>query len=297
MNIKLWFNWRVFVCTIFPFVIPILMDNIGDYMEDWVKGIIYAIFVIADVIGICYFNKKNIKSEKTVWEKTASMYAYSEIYEVNETKRNYLMDKSYKDVGFSLPKDKIPYDVFTYIQEICKSFAGVIAKITDIRKENISVSFVYRYVYENSSPEDEKWRWVIGRELTMNTPLDDYIDNRETVYYQLVSSNTTALYCNEKKLWAENGKYFMSSRDKRHNKVGSFFAAKVMFSNNANKFTEGIIMVSTYGKRFVEKENAHTSDQLKQLIIDNIFPCYQRMLETELGILYFQHEKETKEEL
>ena len=38
----------------------------------------------------------------------------------------------------------------------------------------------------------------------------------------------------------------MSARDKRHDKIGSIFGVKMMFSNNVEKFVEGILVISTY---------------------------------------------------
>ncbi len=78
----------------------------------------------------------------------------------------------------------------------------------------------------------------------------------------------------------------MSSRDERHDRIGSIFGVQLKFSNNANSFTEGIIIVSTYGERFIKDGNADKIRQLKCLIIDDIFPNYQGILETQLGMLY-----------
>ena len=64
-----------------------------------------------------------------------------------------------------------------------------------------------------------------------------------------------------------------------------------MFSNNAESVVEGIMVISTYGKKFVEDNDNVKINQLQRLIIDDLLPNYQRMLETEMGVLYLRHLK------
>ncbi|MCH5187520.1 MAG: hypothetical protein J1F63_03900 [Oscillospiraceae bacterium] len=283
---------KILVCIILPFLIPFLMEFLGNFMNNVVKWIITAIFVFLDILGIIYFQVKDSKDKKTFWENKAARFAYSSTYELNERKRDYLVNISY-NTKFYIDNKYIPYDVHEYLTEICKSFANVMSNITNINKENMSVSFIYRYTYQDAKQEDKDWKWVVGRELTMLRPLNEYVSKKETVYNQLINGNDTAVFCNDKASLSNkrNPEYYMSARDERHNRIGSFFAAKIMFSNNADNFCEGIFMISTYGKRFVENNDKYEVDSIRRLIVDDVFPCYQRLLEAELGILYFRHEK------
>ena len=122
----------------------------------------------------------------------------------------------------------------------------------------------------------------------MQTPLDEFVNTEETVYYTLINEKDTVVFYNDKKEMAENNKYYMSARDKRHNKNGSIFGVQLMFSNNAKAFVEGILIISTYGERFISDNNPEKV---------NLFPNYQRLLETELGMLYLQHRSKPDEEL
>ena len=75
-----------------------------------------------------------------------------------------------------------------------------------------------------------------------------------------------------------------------YNNIGSVFSIKLAFGNNSTTFVEGIITVTTHGKYFTEHmdiENA--SDVLRNMIIDEIFPYYRKLIETELGLLYIRH--------
>ena len=97
------------------------------------------------------------------------------------------------------------------------------------------------------------------------------------------------VFYNDKQSMAEVGRYYMSARDERHSRIGSIFGVQLMFSNNAELFVEGVMVVSTYGKKFVPSNDINKINQLKRLVIDDLLPSYQRMLETEMGMLYLRH--------
>lgn len=135
------------------------------------------------------------------------------------------------------------------------------------------------------------WRWIVGREQTMQKDLNVFVRQKNTVYYTLINENETVVFYNDKQEKEKQKKYYMSARDKRHNKIGSIFGVQLMFSNNAESFVEGIMVISTYGKKFVEDNDNVKINQLQRLIIDDLLPNYQRMLETEMGVLYLRHLK------
>lgn len=253
---------------------------------------------VVDLFVIYQLSKLEEDQEENNFKNKIARDAYSSIYELNERKRNYIVKSSYKKDNqerFYIPEKAIPYNVHEYIGEICNSFKNIIAQITAINKESVSVSFIYKYVYEldgevkGNQQSDKDWRWVIGREQTMQTPLNNFVNQNDTVYHTLLGKDTVVFY-NDKQNEENNKKYYMSARDKRHDKIGSIFGVKMMFSNNAEKFVEGIWVISTYGKRFIEDNNdIKKINQLKRLIVDDLLPNYQRMLEAEMGILYLRH--------
>lgn len=183
----------------------------------------------------------------------------------------------------------MPYNIHEYIAEICDSFRNVLAQVTDINKEYVSVSFIYRYIYKNVSEDDKNWKWIVGREQTMQTPLNLFVEQENTVYHTLIKGSETVAFYNNKQSMAEVGRYYMSARDERHSRIGSIFGVQLMFSNNAESFVEGVMVVSTYGKKFVPSNDINKINQLKRLVIDDLLPSYQRMLETEMGMLYLRH--------
>lgn len=121
------------------------------------------------------------------------------------------------------------------------------------------------------------------------TPLNNFEDQKDTVYHTLIKGNETVVFYNDKQSMAEVGRYHMSARDERHSKIGSIFGVRLMFSNNAEPFVEGIMIISTYGKKFIINSDTKKINRLRRLIIDDLLPSYQRILETEMGMLYLRH--------
>ena len=282
-------NSAVFLIqTVIPFALPFILEIPDELISIWIKIPFLFLASFIDLKLIFLLDEKQEKDIKVNFENQIARYAYSSVYELNERKRDYLVKSSY-DNNFSIPKNALPYDVHEYISEICKSFKNVISQITGINKEHISVSFIYKYTYNETKIEDLQWRWVTGKEPTMKTPLNNFIEIKDSVYYFLINGTETVVFCNDKLELEKDKHYFMSVRDTRHNKIGSIFAIKVMFSNNAQSFAEGILVISTYGKRFVENNDQEKINQLRRLFIDDLFPYYQRLLETELGMLYLKH--------
>src|SRR5699024_6812315 len=97
--------------------------------------------------------------------------------------------------------------------EVCNSFKNVISQITKINKEYMSVSFIYRYIYNEADELDKSWRWIIGRDQTMQIPLNDFVQNQNTVYYTLINGKDTVVFYNDKEEMAKLDKYYLSSRD------------------------------------------------------------------------------------
>lgn len=274
--------------TVIPFIIPFIFEIPSVLLSIWIKIPIFILLTYIDLKLIFLIEQQNNNEAKQSIYNQAARYAYSNAYELNKRKRDYLMKSSYKK-DFSVSKNVFPYDIHEYISEICKSFKNVVSQITKIDKEHISISFIYRYRYTEANNEDLNWRWITGKELTMKMELNDFVKLENSVYYFLINGANTVVFCNDKVELEKENHYYMSIKDNRHNNIGSIFSIKVMFSNNEQSFAEGILTISTYGERFVKNNNIQKINQLRCLLIDDLFPYYQRLLETELGMLYLKH--------
>ena len=269
-------------------MIPFIFEIPEEYIVRQVQLIIVILLSLVDMLFIFEINKQQKADEEKHFKNKIARDAYSNIYELNERKRNYIVNQSYKN-NFVISRDAMPYNIHEYIAEICDSFRNVLAQVTDINKEYVSVSFIYHYIYKNVSEDDKNWKWIVGREQTMQTPLNQFVEKENTVYHTLIKGSETVVFYNDKQSMAEVGRYYMSARDERHSRIGSIFGVQLMFSNNAELFVEGVMVVSTYGKKFVPSNDINKINQLKRLVIDDLLPSYQRMLETEMGMLYLRH--------
>ncbi len=286
-----------FITTALPVIISIFYSSItDDVMNAVARNIITVVLIFVEAVLLYFHYSKSIKDKHSVLSSKVNSTAYTNAYQLSERKRDYITQKTYKK-SYQLEEKDIPYDIFSYISEICKNFRDTISQITSIKQEYMSVTFIYHYDYKGATEEDLSWRWVVGKESSTRTPLDYFVDREGSLYNYLIKSNegkVNSVFSNDKKQLAYEGRYYMSARDDDHNKIGSVFAVKVPFGNNAENFVEGVLLVSSYGKTFVNNSSEYTEDELKNLIFEDLYPYYQRLLETELGMLYLRHKKEAR---
>lgn len=108
----------------------------------------------------------------------------------------------------------------------------------------------------------------------------------------MMVNDVDGAFYNEKRDAAAEGRYFYASKDQLHACEGSVMASKVSFSSNSASCSEGILIITTYGKRFVREGSEHSAKELQKILEHEIFPCYKNLLKSELAVLFFWHEKE-----
>lgn len=286
-----------FVSTVLPVCISLFYSELTEKLiSEFLRNIITAILAVLNLILIFWQYRNSEEERNKLVQNNLKSIAYTNSVQLGERKRDYVINKTYEE-KYHISKDSIPYDVHNYIAEICKNFRDTVSQITHITQEYMSVTFIYHYIYPQATDEDRKWRWLVGKESSIRVPLDQFVERENSLYHYITNGDggqqVNIVFSNEKKDLAYEGHYYMSTRDKDHNKVGSVFAVKVIFGNNADSFVEGILIISTYGKKFVEDNSLFDKDKLKNLLFEELYPAYQRLLETELGILYLRHQKHT----
>lgn len=122
--------------------------------------------------------------------------------------------------------------------------------------------------------------------------MNDFVQKKGTTYYPIINENTHYIFGNSKEELAKQNCYYIGGKDKMYNNVGSIFSIKVAFGNNVTTFIEGIITITTHGKYFTEYLDINdASNVLRDMIINEIFPYYRKLIETELGLLYIRHSR------
>ena len=298
------FNFLFFefiMCTIVPFCLPFINEIRDEYMAKSIRiSIIFILFTFNVIFALKFYRKKISDEEKEIKNKLKCT-SYTNAFELSEKKREYIQRHTYSG-DYSIPEHMIPYDVHEYISDICKNFRNTISDITSISKEHMAVTFIYHYIYKNATDDDKSWRWGVGKESTTRTPLNEIVKKRNSLYCYLINGdgkeNADSIFCNDKKALEQNGHYYMGVRDKDHDEKGSVFGVRIIFGNYADSLVESILLVSTYGKQFIEKENKQFDEiKLKNLLLEELFPYYRRSIETELGMLYLKHIHDSRSQL
>ncbi len=279
----------LFLFTILPFAIPFIIEIPKTLIDTTIKWIV----IIAVAIFDFYFAYKSLlekeQDNSKEYIQKSIRYAFSGAHEIIERKRDTLSHET-EIKRIDIKENILPYDIHSHINDICKELKKVISSITQINNEFISVTFIYHYSYNGCDENDKLWKWIGGREPIGKTPLNDLIKKENTTFYQIINGNTHYIFGNNKKELSNEGKYYLSKRDQMYNNIGSIFSIKVAFGNNTTSFVEGIITVTTHGKYFTEHMNIdNASNILRNMIIDEIFPYYKKLIETEMGLMYIRH--------
>ncbi|MBR1751449.1 MAG: hypothetical protein IJ740_11335 [Ruminococcus sp.] len=296
MDRKTWFEFLLF--SLVPLGIPYINEINDNYISTPAKNIIIIILASLDLFFAYKFYKNNYKEKHNEIKDKILRKGYSNAFVLSDKKKEYIISKSYDEI-YRITKEQIPYDVHDYISEICKNFRDTISDITGIEIEYNSVTFIYHYIYDGANDEDRMWRWVVGKETTTHTPLNEFVEKSDSLYNYLINNrNVNSVFSNDKKDLKSRYHYYMSPRDKDHNEIGSVFSVKIDFNNNAQDFVEGILLISTYGKKFVDNNSRNmTVKDFKNIVYEELFPYYRRLIESELGMLYLKHISDKTQQL
>lgn len=285
--------------AVIPFIITVGMAMIeGDNsFSQWIKeptGIFLSVMCVVTFV-LTYFQfkewRKDCRDRKIEWVNRIYREAYDKLYDVFKSRCTAYKTTALHS-GHGILPQKIEYDIFDHIREICSAYRVAIAKIANIPTTHINVSFIYRYNYPGANHKDAAWRWIIGKGSTLCISLSEFIKRTDTLFYYLINNSVDGVFYNDKRDAQRDGRYFNSSKDMLHNCEGSVMASKVIFSSNASQCSEGILIITTYGEKFVRDDAEHTPEEFQRIIEHDIFPCYRNLLKMELGMLYFRHKTE-----
>lgn len=277
--------------TVFPFFIPFINEIDESLINTKLKLAIIILIAFVDFIFAFKTLREKENDSKNTYIQKSIRYAYSGAHEIIERKRDTLSHETEFN-KIDIKENILPYDIHSHIDDICKEFKKVIASITQINNEFVSSTFIYRYTDDEFRAEDQQWKWIGGREPISNRPLNEFIKEKDTTFYHIINDNIHYIFGNSKKELARRKLYHLSARDNMYDDIGSIFSIKLAFGNNITTFVEGIITVTTHGRYFINNDginNNITPNDLRNMIIDEIFPYYRKLIETELGLLYIRH--------
>lgn len=282
---------RFLINVLLPFALPVCLSIITTPDEILHNNVGLAILFVMLLNAIAQFASwlKEVREEEVLFENRAANFAYNNLYETQKSKNFQLRNTYHIRKNSRDPVEAIPYNVFDQIKKIAWEFGHTVGDITSIQTKDIDVSFIYHYTYKDATPDDTRWRWVTGKGSKFKEDLDNFVTNCDSVFHYLSYNNISTVFFNDKKAAHDQQFYVYSDKDYTNHHIGSIVAAKLAFSGNDNVLCEGILMVNTYGHRFLDKCPTVTESELRELILESILPCYKNLLEEELAMLYFRH--------
>ncbi len=240
---------------------------------------------------------KEKKESDIRWENHAARHAFNNLFEIYANKNSQLRTAYHNGLKQGMLTDAdIPYNIFDMIRKITWEFCNTVSDITDIPTKDMDGAFVYRYAYPGASKKEQTWKWVTGKGGKFKPGLNDFTLTTDSTFHYMSNNNISVVFFNDKADAVKAQQYVCSYRDYSHDCKGSIFAAKVAFSGNDETLCEGIVMVNCYGHKFTDNLPWQTEQELKELLQDSIFPCYSKLLTTELAMLYFRHQSEGDKE-
>lgn len=293
-----WSALEHILCIAIPIFLALLFDVPEKYyIEETNKVFVYIVITILYLIMSIDMYLRDRRERKEAFDHRSSRYAFSIATALAERKRDRLVKSVYENPEHHIAKKDVPYDVHEHIAEICREFKDLIAQITEISTEYMSVSFIYKYCSSEESSEEPQWRWLTGRELSGTIDLQEFVKKKDTVFHYIINGNANYVYADRKeelldRYEGRNHHYHFSLRDNMHRNIGSIFSVRIKFScNDGKEYVDSILTVASYGKIFSHKRDKVS---LRSIILEEILPYYQRCLEIELGYLYLRHQEATE---
>lgn len=243
--------------------------------------------VIAILIVQAWRNEIALEKEKAALEESARSRVYSaytlvHLVRVENQKTDLMRDISY-DLMLSEGQWPFFYNVHQYLRDVCNELGSLVCDVSDVDLCSIDVSLIYRYEGESD------WKRIVGKSGTSNPDeLNDFVRDRDTLYYYLLSnSENSPIFCNEK---AASHHYKPGSRDRLFDCRGSYFAAKLTYKNNDRLLVESVLMISTYGVNFVPVEMGKEAVSAFHVTLCNeVIPPFASIIEAGLANLYARH--------
>lgn len=175
------------------------------------------------------------------------------------------------------------YGVHSYLYEVCENLKVTIAKIIPAESSYVDVSLIYKY------NEESEWKWLVGKSsISGAVDLNPFINDPETLYnYVLKNKDKAPIFFNDKRL---SKHYKQGRRDRLFEGKGSFYAMPITLSNNEKVLVEAILLISTYGVKFISgKPSEKEQNEFRRMMEHEIVPYYISIIQTELVALYMRH--------
>jgi hypothetical protein len=168
------------------------------------------------------------------------------------------------------------------IKIILQKIADCMSKVSKIDLKKINVTLAYQFV------DNGHWHWADHIYVDNGLSLEELMNNRNSAFYQIFSGNREFLFQNSKKEAEDIGYYIQDKKDITNKNVGSIVCKGINVGTPETAYIRAILTISTYGKKFVNSNDASTLGIVESNIRDIILPEFELQIQIELALLYFK---------
>lgn len=176
------------------------------------------------------------------------------------------------------------YNAHSIIRKTLNHIKQLIANITGVSLDNISVNFIYKY-----QGAQEYWQSIDGSVSCSIGQLDDIVENKESMYHYLYANNHEYTFFNNK-ADADWHMYRPSLRDSEdRSQWGSIYCKRILCTMHHDRFVDGILSISTYNEKFAPSKNKIAVKEIEGLI-NFAVSAFTNIIKGEMASLYIRHE-------
>lgn len=267
-------------------IVPVLFGIIdslylNEVNKNWIKGICIVLLILSVIFDI---RDKNDLDQYRKFENDYNILntVMDKTFEVYNKKKSMIIS----EIDFpKYSEEIIRYDIHEHMVCIVNKLKEIMCEITSISPTNRSVHFMYKH----TNDIEENWKWLNTDDFSVSNILEDLLTNRNSTYFQILNTKETFIFENDKCKAIQNERYVSSDKDYYYSKIGSISCAKIDCGKYGLSYIEGIISISTYGRKFVETGYPEDIKKFEKTIKYKILPYYTALLQIEMVSLNLRH--------
>ena len=263
------------------FFLPIVFDLIENKNNVLTQEVLFLVQSISTVALFTFSFWKaslDIKKERKHRKNERSRSILSHINLLFDLKAELIRDSTYRPLAknYNTP---LYYNVHGFMREVCKNLRDTIASIIGTESEFVDVALIYKHHDSNN------WKWIAGKSGTSGAKTLNKFVKEPTLFHYVIDSQQIVFNNNK-----EECKFYVPKRrDNFFNNKGSVMAMPLTYFNNKDGLIEFVLVVSTYGVRFVESKRKEDVNEFKEILVYEILPYYISLLQASFGEMYIRH--------
>lgn len=241
---------------------------------------------------------KEEKKGESSETKICSM-AYTRAWQIARAKRNQVLSRLALE-DRDCREASLPYDREAHLSEICFLLKELLADITGIESQKISVCCAFQDLSQYSVTK-ERWSWIFDEEKEHGREeiswMQEAAYRQGTLFYQTLHGSAPYKFVMDKSRTDQKIEYYPDQREFKYDNAGSAVYTKVNLEENGKRYMAGILMITTYEKSFLEadRECQEFGKTFEQVLEYSVLPYFRQLIQTEMGLLCVENRKQSME--